>query len=66
MTEVERAILAQYHKQIKLAKIWRAIARRHLSCHVAKMLEVWQAEDAWMRQAQAKAEHIDMDGETDS
>jgi hypothetical protein len=52
-----------WYKQRKLHMIWRAIARRHLSCHVAKMLEVWQAEDAWMRQAQAKAEHIDSDGD---
>ena len=31
MTEVELSILAQHHKLVKLAKIWRAIARRHLS-----------------------------------
>ncbi len=31
MTEVELAILAQHYKLVKLAKIWRAIARRHLS-----------------------------------
>ena len=31
MTEIERSLLAQYHKQLKLVKIWRAIARRHLS-----------------------------------
>ena len=51
MTEVERAILAQYHKQIKLAKIWRAIARRRAT--VIYQLAVWPGYIT------------DMDGETD-
>lgn len=49
----------------KLAKIWRSIARRHLSRDAATMIAVWQAENAWMRQAQANAEHVDNDGESD-
>jgi hypothetical protein len=50
MTEVERAILSEYHKQLKLVKIWRAIARRHLSCIGALTVEVnalspWSCND---------------------
>lgn len=55
-----------WYRQRKLHLIWRAIARRHLSrFDAAKMIAVWQAEDRWIRQAQANAEHIDTEGETD-
>ncbi len=54
MTEVERSILAQHHKLVKLAKIWRAIARRHLSRITPEFMPEWGVPGFW-----------NADGETD-
>ena len=72
MTPVECAILAQYHKRLKLAKIWRAIARRHLS-HVGEL--TGEAESLFTRLTRTPQQghpiayvrdvYHDNDGETD-
>ena len=61
MTEIERSILAQHHKLVKLAKIWRAIARRHLSR--AADLNAWQAVARSQRERLLVLSNTD--GETD-
>lgn len=45
MNAVERAILREHYKLRKLAKIWRAIARRHLSCALRQIVLEYHNEE---------------------